>query len=328
MIARAAGALRRFFFTDVDPFVLGIYRAALGGYLILFYVMLAPSWLLYYGPGGITPVVASGGGGSLLLSPLFWHVQSRAVMWALYGVSLGCAVLLAIGAWWRIALVWLWYMNLTLLFSNPYVVNGEEQVMGVLLLFSLFLPLGASFTWRQLARADGRRAMLTASARVPVWSLRALQLQLLLVYLASVPAKLSDPAWRDGTLVYYAMMATDYPRWPGLEIFAWGNAALSRILTGYSLAVEMLVPFLIWFRRLRLPCVAAALALHAGMAVLIEGVMMFNLAMMVGLILFLPGQRTRLWMARRLAVVSGPPATAESRSRRPRRPRSSGCGRG
>jgi hypothetical protein len=140
--------------------------------------------------------------------------------------------------------------------------------------------------------------MLLADAKVRVWPLRALQIHLVLVYLVSLPAKLADPAWTDGTLVYYAMMATDYPRWPGVDVFAWGDAALSRVLTAASLMVEVLVPPLIWFRRLRLPCTLAAMGLHIGMGVLIEGVMMFNAAMLVAMLLFLPSRRTRTRLAR------------------------------
>ncbi len=132
------------------------------------------------------------------------------------------------------------------------------------------MALGASFTLRQLRDGRARREMLLGAGKVRVWALKPLQVHLVLVYLLSLPDKLSDSAWTDGTLVYYAMMAVDYARWPGLEIFAWGNAALSRVLTMVSLAVEVLVPALIWFRRFRLPCVLAAVGLHVGMGVMIE----------------------------------------------------------
>lgn len=303
--ARRANAIHRFFHVEIDPFVLGLFRMGLGAYLLVFYVMLAPSWIYYYGVGGISPDHRLDLASYQLLLPIVWFVRSDAAMWTLYGLSVASAILFTLGIRWRLALAWLWYMNLSLMFGSVYVANGEEQVMALLLLFSLFLPLGASFTWRQLASRAGRRAMLRADARVRVWSLKALQLHLVLVYLLSLPDKLSDSAWTHGTLVYYAMMATDYPRWPGLDVFAWGNAALSRVLTAFSLAVELLVPMLVWFRRLRLPCVLAAMALHLGMALLIEGVMMFNLAMVVGLLLFLPSRRTRHWLARRLGVLDG-----------------------
>jgi hypothetical protein len=301
-LRRLAAAIHGFTTIEIDPFALGLFRVALGAYVLVFYVMLAPSWLFYYGADGILPIAPRSWADYQPLMPLFWFERSDAFMWILLGVSMVSALLFALGILWRVAGLWLWHMNLTLLYSNAYVVNGEEQVLGLLLLFGLFLPLGASFTWRQLRDGRARRELLLGAGKVRVWALKPLQVHLVLVYLLSLPDKLSDPAWTDGTLVYYAMMAVDYARWPGLEIFAWGNAALSRVLTMFSLAVEVLVPALIWFRRFRLPCVLAAVGLHVGMGVMIEGVMMFNAAMCVAMILFLPSRRTREWLAQRLGA--------------------------
>lgn len=298
-LARVAAAIHGFFVFELDPFVLGLFRVALGAYVLLFYVMLAPSWELYYGTAGIGIQGRIDPAHYELLAPLFWYVTSDAALWALYGVSVACAILFALGVWWRVAGLWLWYMNLSLLFSNKYVVNGEEQVMSLLLLFGLLLPLGASLTLGQLRDRARRAALWRGDApKVRVWALKALQVHLVLVYLMSIPDKLSDSAWRDGTLVYYAMMAVDYPRWPGLEIFAWGDAILSRVLTWFALGVEVGGPLLVWVRRFRVPCVLAAMSLHVGMALLIEGVMMFNLAMLVGMVLFLPSRRSRLLAGR------------------------------
>jgi hypothetical protein len=299
LLGRAAAAIHGFFEVELDPFVLGLFRTALGLYVLLFYLMLAPSWTFYYGVSGIAPIDRTGATTYSLLSPLFFHVRSDGAMWVLYAISVASAILFALGVWWRVAGLWLWQMNVGLLIGNPFAINGEEQVMSILLLFGLLMPLGSTFTLRQLCHRERRRAMLRDGApRVKVWALRAVQLHLMLVYLVSLPDKMSDVAWRDGTLVYYAMMATDYPRWPGIEIFAWGNAALSRVLTLVAVATEVLVPFLIWFRRWRVPCVLAAMSLHVGMGLLIEGVMMFNAAMLVGMLLFLPSRRTRLLVAR------------------------------
>lgn len=305
LLGRAAAAIHGFFEVELDPFVLGLFRTALGLYVLLFYLMLAPSWTFYYGVSGIAPIDRTGATSYGLLSPLFFHVRSDGAMWVLYAISVASAILFALGVWWRVAGLWLWQMNVGLLIGNPFAINGEEQVMSILLLFGLLMPLGSTFTLRQLCHRERRRAMLRDGApRVKVWALRAVQLHLMLVYLVSLPDKMSDVAWRDGTLVYYAMMATDYPRWPGIEIFAWGNAALSRVLTLVAVATEVLVPILIWFRRWRVPCVLAAMSLHVGMGLLIEGVVMFNGAMLVGMLLFLPSRRTRLLVARVLASLS------------------------
>jgi hypothetical protein len=299
---RVAAAIHRFTIIEIDPFVLGLFRVALALYALLFFVMLAPNWLFYYGPGGITPVEREGIASYQLLNPILWYVRSNATMWVFYAVSMVAIVLVGLGVWWRAALIWLFNMNLALLYTNPYVINGEEQVLGLLLLFALFMPLGESFTLRQMTSRAGWRQMFTADRKVRVWTLKALQIHLMFVYLVSIPDKMADSSWRDGTLVYYAMMAIDYPRWPGIDIFAWGNAALSRVLTAISLLVEFLVPILIWFHRLRVPCVLAAIGLHIGLGLLIEGVLMFNGAMIVAMLLFLPSRRTRTWLAARLKL--------------------------
>jgi Vitamin K-dependent gamma-carboxylase len=313
VLGRAAAAIHGFFELEIDPFVLGLFRASLGAYVLLFYIMLAPSWTFYYGFPSITPIDRTDTATYGVLSPLFFHMRSNAGMWVLYGVSVASAVLFALGVWWRVAGLWLWQMNVGLMVGSPFTINGEEQVMSILLLFGLFMPLGSTFTLRQLWSRERRRAMLCGDGglKVKVWALRALQLHLMFVYLISLPDKMTDDSWRNGTLVYYAMMAWDYPRWPGIEIFGWGNAALSRVLTFFALAIEVLVPFLIWFRRWRVPCVLAAMALHVGMGLLIEGVMMFNAAMLVAMLAFLPSRRTRHFVARVLRLRAPGSAVAE-----------------
>ena len=310
VLGRVAAAIHGFFELEIDPFVLGLFRASLGVYVLMFYIMLAPSWIFYYGMSSLTTVDRTGAFEYGWLAPIFFHVRSDGAMWVLYGISVASAILLALGVWWRVAGLWLWQMNLGLMGGGQYVTNSEEQVMAVLFLFALFMPLGSALTLPRLWNRERRRAALCGEGepKVKAWALRALQVHLMFLYLVSLPDKLSDVAWRDGTLVYYAIMALDYPRWPGMEIFAWGNAALSRVATLFAVAVELLVPLLIWFRRFRLPCVLAAMALHLGMSVLLEGVLMFNIVMLVGLVLFLPSRRTRHFVARLLRLC--PPASA------------------
>jgi hypothetical protein len=58
------------------------------------------------------------------------------------------------------------------------------------------------------------------------------------------------------------------------------------------------------------------MSLHVGMGLLIEGVMMFNAAMLVALLVFLPSHRTRLLVARVLRL-SPPGSVLTERSPTP-----------
>ena len=279
-------AFHRFWFIRIDPFIFGPYRLCLGLCCLAFFVMLAPSWVEYYSMNGIAYHKEPD-----LLHPYVFGIHG---IWLFYGLCVLAALCLVLGVFTRVAVIGLWIGMVTLAYRNPMVVNGGEQVLTILLFFSIWLPLDASCTWKQLLDAGERRKMLVGDDKVQVWSLKALQVHFVLIYLLSFPLKLSNgETWMDGTAVYYAMMAINYTRFPGLEIFAWHDAIVSKLLTYGTLFLEAVSPLVVWFRRLRVISVLSLMTLHLGLAVLFEGIMMFNLAMLVGLVLFLPSRRTR-----------------------------------
>jgi len=284
-----------FWFIPLDPFILGLFRLALGGYLLLYYFMLAPSWLAYYGPRGFSdrPVISLDQFNPLNNS-FIQLINTESGMWCLYAISVICVLCFVLGYLRKFPLIWLWIMNFSLFSRNYIVYNSEEQVMAVTLLFSLFLPFHKTWTLPQLINKSQRQEIFKENKKITVWALRPLQIYIALIYALSFPGKvLSSIGWRDGTQVYYAMMAVTYPRWPGSEIFAWNNAIVSRLITFYTLVVEVLFSLFVWFRRFRVPLVCAALVFQLGLGILLEGVMMFSFAFFVSLLVFLPSRRTK-----------------------------------
>lgn len=287
--------LRRFhgfWFCSLDPFILGCFRFALGFVVLFLLLLLAPTWVEYYGVDGISPYPVDSWRSLGLRCPWLFRITTDTGLWAYYASNVIAAVSLLAGWLPRLASAWLWWTFVSLIFRSP-VNNGEEQVLCALLFFSMFLPLDA-LKLKDLMRRDRLQRALSPRPPVEAWILTTVQIHFMLMYLLSLPSKLiSDIAWRDGTAVYYAMMAMNYPRWPGLEVFAWGSAFVSKLLTFGTIVVEGLPPLLVWARRLRTPCVLLLMGLHAGLALLLSGVTAFNVACLVGLILFLPSRRTR-----------------------------------
>ena len=285
----------RFWFIEIDPFILGLYRFALGLFLTLDYLMLAPSWLKYYGPFGLSPDPVKSLTQYTILDPVLSYVTTDWVMWLYYAFSVFCAICLTFGLLGRLPIIWLWLSMLSMTYRNIYVQNGEDQVLGILLLFSMFLPLNASLNFKEILLR--RKWNLGVDTKVTTWALRPLQIHFALIYALSIaPKLLYEPAWRDGTVIYYGMMSISFPQWPGLDIFTWGNAFLSRVLAFYSLLLEALFPLLVWFRKFRLPLICGAVFLQVGIGIFLSGVWVFNVVMVVALILFLPSRRTRQWL--------------------------------
>jgi hypothetical protein len=140
------------------------------------------------------------------------------------------------------------------------------RVVGFVLVISPVVP-----TW-----AVGRSAGTSSAEPPPVYGLRLVQWQVLLIYLCTVWLKAPDPFWRNGAAVPYFLMSM-FARYPTSGAAHLG--ALGALLTYGTLFVEASVPFLLWGRRTRWLGVALGAGLHIGIAMTSE-LGLFTLAML------------------------------------------------
>ncbi|EUA52418.1 vitamin K-dependent gamma-carboxylase family protein [Mycobacterium xenopi 4042] len=129
---------------------------------------------------------------------------------------------------------------------NPWVWNSGDIVVRLEALFLALSPCGAALS------LDQKRAGATfwSAQQRPQWPVRLMQLQLSLIYLASVLSKINGSAWPQGTAVSYALRLQDMllvraPDW------LTNSALLMNIATWGSLGVELSLAILVWNRRLR-----------------------------------------------------------------------------
>jgi hypothetical protein len=119
------------------------------------------------------------------------------------------------------------------------------------------------------------------------WPLRLLQIQLTLIYLVSVQAKLSNRPWADGSASYFAWRTDG--RWALLPTPGWlaDNAILVNAATWGTLVIELAIAILVWNRRCRLWVLAAGVVMHVTMMVTMN-VAFFSVAMFVLYLAFVP----------------------------------------
>jgi hypothetical protein len=119
-----------------------------------------------------------------------------------------------------------------------------------------------------------------------------MQINLALVYLISQPYKLvSDPAWLSGDAMYYVMVNRTWSRFPWPELYY--HPAVAALSTWGSLVIELALPIGVWFRPLRRWVVLAAGLLHVGIAVALQNVTFFSLAMTCSFLVFLTSDDLR-----------------------------------
>lgn len=249
------------------------------------------------GEQGILPVgqhiaelrAAHGWAGIFKFPTLFWlSADDR----ALYGAALaGCA------------------FSVTLLFN---VLPRVSLVMLFLLYLSLFHAgqLFMNFQWDYLLLESGFLAIFLAGGRRSVvWLFRWLMFRLR--FLSGASKLLSqDPTWANLTALNYFFETQPLPHWGGWYAHLLPEWAL-RFATGSALAIELVVPFLMFMpRRLRL--IGAWLTILMQIAILLTSNHNYANVLVLVLCLFLLDDRA-------LARVV-PPNLARRLLRRPAAP--------
>lgn len=170
-----------------------------------------------------------------------------------------------------------WVMLLSVQARNPFVLQGGDVVMRLLLFWSLFLPLGAVWSLDARFAATGaavRRRNVTSLLPIIRYRLltvggAAYVLQLCCIYCFSVYFK-SGAAWhREGTAVYDALSLDQFATAAGKALLNLRWTGLLAFLTHAVVYFETFAPILMllpWrLGPLRTLLVFAFIGFHAGL---------------------------------------------------------------
>lgn len=241
----------------IDVRSLAALRVALGALLLADLAYRALDLEAHYSDAGVLPRAALH---ALLRDPAgMWSLHALSGAWqaqlALFALAALAALALLVGYRARAAAVLSWLLLISLHHRNPLIVTGADQVLRLLLFWSLFLPLDACWALRRRP-LELSRVCSPASA--------ALLLQVALVYLFSVLFKLRSDEWLALTAVRDSFavegVATDWARW------LLGFPRLLSVAAAATLAFESLAPvapFLPWRRdAVRIAFAFGAVGLH------------------------------------------------------------------
>lgn len=280
-MTRAARAVRRrlrsLMFAPVSAFPLAVFRVVLGATVVAWAVTMALDAAEFLGDDAIVPPsLADGAFGVELTRDLAVRVTLAVLTVAGIGITVGFRpTVCAVAAFVLLVL---------LQRRNPTIVNSGDLLLRDLTLLLALTPSGAALSVDRLRR-HGRAALRTAPSIAP-WGLRLVQLQVVVVYFVAFWSK-SGTTWHDGTAVSTALRLDDLQRLPAPSLLIEQPLAVAALTWG-TLAVELALATLLWFRPARPILVAIGVAFH----LLIDTFLLvgfFGVAMIAGLATFLDG---------------------------------------
>jgi hypothetical protein len=302
MIDKAIEKWNAFWFTPEPAHTLGLVRIAFGLVVAAWTLALLPDLYQLFGAQGVVPQ-----------HPRFdyeWSVfailpgdTALLIGWVVLLVS---SLALAVGWHSRLAAVLVFVLVQSFVRRDPYVFNAGDAIVVLLALVLALSSCGAALSLDQRRRTG---AFWSAQDRAP-WAVRLLQVQLSLIYLVSVQAKLAGDSWLEGSAVSYAWRTDG--RFAFLPAPEWlaANALVVNALTWGTLVVELALAVLVWNRRLRFWVLGAGVVMHLAMMINLN-IGFFSLAMFVLYLAFIPWdtvQRMPAWVKGKLSRDKQPTA--------------------
>lgn len=275
--------LQEFFHAPVDLSSLALFRILIGGLIAADAVSYGRSAELLLHPHGLFPFDTWRKGPDQRYFSVFrWLPASpRSVTGVLLVYALaGFCLSIGLGTRWAAGTAFL--MALSLHHRNRYALHSGDALLRVLTFLLAFSDAG------RLWSVDALLAPPAVEVGSPV-ALRLMQIQLAVLYLASVRFKLQGRTWREGTATHYAthLLAHRRRRLP----VALDGIGAHRMATWATLAVEVMGGALIWFRPTRYVALVGLIGLHLGLQVLMR-MHLFQWIMLAALTLFVPGTTT------------------------------------
>lgn len=292
-MTRALKAWERFWFAPQPTSTLALFRIAFGLAALAWTLALAPDLLTFYSREGVVPRQPEFGNLRALWT---WGLLSGApgdgVVIGLFAALLVACACVVAGYRTRLASAAVFVGLVSFQRRDPFVLNAGDALIRVMALYLALAPAGVSLSLDRLRTARDR--FWEFPARAP-WALRLVQIQLSVLYVATVLEKLGGRTWRDGTAASYALRLDDFQHL-ALPTAITGSAFVSAVLTYGTLAVELSVGLLVWSRRARPFVVVPAILLHVLIdATIVAG--LFSATVLTAFVAFVEPETANRWIA-------------------------------
>lgn len=295
-----------FWFGDTDARIYAAFRVAFAVVALLNLVDFIPYRHAFFADTGLVDLRAAHTPGHYGMPhfSLFNVFTSEAHVDLIFGMSAVAMVLLAAGVFPRLAAFWVWIWHLTITYRSPIATAGWDEVLRVYSFLILISPLGARWPWRM------KKLTAARLAPAPVYGLRLMWLQLMVIYLHSALYKLPSEDWRNGDVLTYYLMSNN-ARFPSPSVVQF--ELLLRVMTWSVLASEIFIPFLLLFRKTRLLGALLGVSFHVGIFMLSSNLELFCLTMVILYIPLLDPRSLEIaaqrWSRFSFAIVRRPAAS-------------------
>lgn len=280
---RAVQGWRTFWFTTEPAYTLGMIRIAFGVLAFLWSLEIGMDLYDKFSVNGIVPQPPT----YEFLWGVFYRWPGDTALLVGWIVLMVASLVMIVGWHTKVATVLVFVMIMSFERRNPWIFNSGDGLIRILSLYLALSPCGAALSLDQRRRLGS----LWSAQDIKVWPLRLMQVQVSIIYLTTVIAKLRGDTWQHGSAVSFILRLDDMLilRAPG---WITTSPLICNAVTWGTLLIEFSVGVFVWNKRWRTKILLAGVFLHLTiMVTMVVG--FFSLAIFVLYLSFVPWERCK-----------------------------------
>jgi hypothetical protein len=299
---RVAEGWNAFWYTPVDPTLLGLIRIMTGLMLLYTHAVWGLALNEFFGPDAwISPdlvdVVETGHNifPNHFAYSVWWLVPPRWI-WPAYAFMMLILALFTVGLWTRVTSLLSLVVVISFVNRVPEALFGLDKMNAILTFYLTVGPSGRGLSLdRWLAqRRRGRQPADTQRSVGANFALRLIQVHMCIIYFFAGISKLQGMAWWNGEAMWLAFGNLEYQS-ADMTWLAWHPWAV-HFLTHFTAFWEISFCVIIWLPLLRPLVLASSVVMHLGIGACL-GLWTFSLMMMLGCAAFLPTEEVGMLVA-------------------------------
>lgn len=266
----------RFFFEPLSTKGIGLFRIFWGLLILAYFFFDLANIETFYGEKAILSLKSALGQFPYPHLNLFQFIgvanKTLYTFMTIYGMAIICFIF---GLYTKQALFILFVCMVSLHQRNIWLLSSSDLLIRLITFYLLFTPCERSYS------LDKKR--LNQKEFAELWGLRLIQIQVSVVYVLTVWQKLKGESWLDGTAVYYA---TRLEAFKNIEFPLLLDSIFNlRMISWMTLALELALGIMIWFKEFKRPLVILGILFHLGIELMMS-IPFFELVMIVLLMTF------------------------------------------
>lgn len=250
----------RFFHSYTDAGALCFFRILFGFFLLLNGVSLVEDFHEWFGIDDLALVPLQDSlyfYSNARLNIFSWLSPTEWSAWLVLMSYILTSAFVMIGFKTRISTIICFILMVSMQNRNYAILNSGDTLMRCMLFLMIFAPIHVKYSVDALLM---KKQGTPYNSRISILTIRLMQLQFSMVYLATTLFKLKGYDWVDGTAVYYTSRLVNFQRIVLPVVFDY--PMLVKLATWSALFIEFAMGTLVWIKELRIPVLVSGLLLH------------------------------------------------------------------